>query len=109
VNRRDKALEADLSIENDGLEIPRHWVWTKLGAAADLNPPKPRRDALPPDAEVTFVPMPAVDAQSGTIANPERRPFMSVRKGYTAFRDGDVIFAKITPCMENGKAAIARN
>jgi type I restriction enzyme, S subunit len=53
--------------------------------------------------------MPAVDAQSGTIANPERRPFMSVRKGYTAFRDGDVIFAKITPCMENGKAAIARN
>src|SRR5205823_5142697 len=32
-----------------------------------------------------------------------------VRSGYTAFRDGDVIMAKITPCMENGKAAIVRN
>ena len=36
------------------------------------------------------------------------RPFADVRKGFTAFRDYDVIMAKITPCMENGKAAIAR-
>ena len=82
---------------------------TRLGEVVDLNPAKPPKDALPSNAEVTFVPMPAVDAQYGIISNPERRPFMSVRKGYTAFRDGDVILAKITPCMENGKAAIARD
>src|SRR5262249_36240722 len=36
-------------------------------------------------------------------------PFSDVRRGFTAFREDDVIMAKITPCMENGKAAIARN
>jgi type I restriction enzyme S subunit len=51
--------------------------------------------------------MAAVDADSGTIAAPEVRPFASVRKGFTSFRDGDVIMAKITPCAENGKAAVA--
>jgi type I restriction enzyme S subunit len=52
--------------------------------------------------------MPAVDADRGTIANATTRRFVEVRRGFTAFRDGDVIIAKITPCMENGKAAIAR-
>ncbi len=36
------------------------------------------------------------------------RPFGEVKKGYTHFADGDVILAKITPCMENGKAASVR-
>lgn len=52
--------------------------------------------------------MPAVDADAGAITQPVDRPYAEVAKGFTAFRDGDVIMAKITPCMENGKAAIAR-
>jgi len=52
--------------------------------------------------------MTAVDDQAGTIATPEVRPFKQVQKGYTYFEEGDVLFAKITPCMENGKAAIVR-
>jgi type I restriction enzyme, S subunit len=52
--------------------------------------------------------MPAVDADSGAITQSVDRPYTEVSKGFTAFRDGDVIMAKITPCMENGKAAIAR-
>ncbi|MCL5005140.1 MAG: restriction endonuclease subunit S [Acidobacteria bacterium] len=43
------------------------------------------------------------------ITRPGTRPFSKVRNGFTAFQNGDVIFAKITPCMENGKAAVARN
>ena len=66
------------------------------------------KDALSPKALVTFVPMPAVDAESGAITQPETREFSAIRNGYTSFKEGDVIFAKITPCMENGKAAIAR-
>jgi type I restriction enzyme S subunit len=49
--------------------------------------------------------MPAVDADKGEITKSIHRPFSEVRKGFTAFRDGDVILAKITPCLENGKAA----
>lgn len=39
----------------------------------------------------------------------ETRPWGDVKKGYTPFQEGDVLFAKITPCMENGKYAIARD
>ena len=52
--------------------------------------------------------MAAVDETSGTIANPEVKVLGELRKGFTPFRDDDVIFAKITPCMENGKSAVAR-
>ena len=53
--------------------------------------------------------MAAVDERSGAITVREERPFAEVSKGFTAFEDGDVLFAKITPCMENGKAALARD
>lgn len=51
--------------------------------------------------------MAAVDEISGTIRDRQDRPFAEVKKGYTHFKNRDVLFAKITPCMENGKAAIA--
>lgn len=59
------------------------------------------------DMPVTFIPMAAVDDISGKIVKPQVREIASVWKGYTRFSEGDVLFAKITPCMENGKAAIA--
>jgi type I restriction enzyme S subunit len=53
--------------------------------------------------------MSAVAENGGGIVRPETRPFGEVAKGYTFFAEGDVIFAKITPCMQNGKHAIAGN
>ncbi|MFY9340914.1 MAG: hypothetical protein WAT39_00400 [Planctomycetota bacterium] len=73
----------------------------------EVNPRKPAVDRVRADAPVSFVPMGAVDAERGAITAPEERPFGAVRKGYTAFADGDVLLAKITPCFENGKAAVA--
>jgi type I restriction enzyme S subunit len=90
-------------------DLPEGWASVLLSEVCDINPSKPHSDALPADAPVTFVPMPAVDAEAGAITKTEVRPFAKVRNGFTAFREADVIFAKITPCMENGKAAIARN
>lgn len=55
----------------------------------------------------TFVPMSAVDAVRGVIADRQVRSYSEVAKGYTYFAEGDVLFAKITPCMQNGKHAIA--
>jgi type I restriction enzyme, S subunit len=94
------------SPSNDSL--PQGWAWAPMGTIAHINPAKPHQAALPPDAPVTFVPMPAVDADSGRIIKPKDRPFQTVRSGYTSFKENDVLFAKITPCMENGKVAIAR-
>ena len=51
--------------------------------------------------------MASVSEATGTIALPEIRFFSEVSKGYTYFEEGDVLFAKITPCMQNGKHTIA--
>ena len=89
-------------------DLPEGWALSTIGEVVELNPSKPPQNAYPSDLPVTFLPMPAVDADSGTITAPEQRTFGQVRKGYTAFQENDVLFAKITPCMENGKATIAR-
>jgi type I restriction enzyme S subunit len=77
-----------------------------LTEVVELNP---RIDASTVDNEclVSFVPMAAVEAGTGLMDATHERPWAEVRKGYTPFREGDVLFAKITPCMENGKVAIA--
>ncbi|MDP2419219.1 MAG: restriction endonuclease subunit S [Hydrogenophaga sp.] len=79
-----------------------------LSEAAEINP-KVDRTLLEDDTLVSFVPMAAVGAADGRIDVSTTRPYAEVKKGYTAFRNGDVLFAKVTPCMENGKMAVARN
>jgi len=86
--------------------LPRGWCWVTMSEVADINLREPFIRNLPDDLLVTFVPMAAVNAEMGIIVKPEQRPLKEVRKGFTSFLEGDVIFAKITPCMENGKAAI---
>jgi type I restriction enzyme S subunit len=57
---------------------------------------------------VSFVPMRSV-SEEGYIDIGITKTYEEVSKGYTYFKNGDVLFAKITPCMENGKGAIAQN
>lgn len=89
--------------------LPDGWESCQLGDVAQLNPRRPADLARDNDAPTTFVPMAAVDETLGTITRPETRPFAEVKKGYTCFAEGDVLFAKITPCLQNGKHAIARD
>jgi type I restriction enzyme, S subunit len=77
-----------------------------LADAVEFNP-KPARGSLADDFEVSFLPMAAVEAGSGRMDPTQVRAYIGVKKGFTSFRDGDVLFAKITPCMENGKMAVA--
>ncbi|MFQ6239693.1 restriction endonuclease subunit S [Sinorhizobium meliloti] len=86
-------------------ELPNTWETGTLGELCDFNPR--HRSDTPRTLEVTFLPMPAVDDGQGVIASPQTRPLSDVWQGYTHIAEGDVIFAKITPCMENGKIAIA--
>jgi len=48
-------------------------------------------------------------SEDGFISNEELKSLSEVYKGYTYFKKNDVLLAKITPCFENGKAAIADN
>ncbi len=85
------------------------WESGPIARFAEVNPSRRGQLNLEPTQTVTFVPMAAVDDKTGTIIRPEVREFYEVSKGYTWFRDEDVIFARITPCMQNGKAALARD
>jgi type I restriction enzyme S subunit len=89
-------------------ELPEDWGWVRLGDVCEINPRDKNLRDLSLELEVTFIPMKAVDYKKGEIISPEIRQLKQVIKGYTQFKEGDVIFAKITPCMENGKVAIAR-
>src|SRR3972149_5274957 len=88
-------------------ELPKGWVKTNRGEVCAINPRMPI-ETLPPDhTEVSFVPMAAVEEESGRLDASQIRALAAARKGYTPFKENDVIFAKITPCMENGKIALA--
>ena len=86
--------------------LPLGWVQRPLGEIAYVNPRWMKDE--PKDSElVSFIPMAAVEAGSGKLDPTAARPWKEVKKGYTRFQEGDVLFAKITPCMENGKVAVA--
>ena len=85
------------------------WEEKELGEICELNPKKSEIKDKTDNLSVSFVPMSAVDEYLQAIVSLQERNLGKVKKGYTYFRNGDVLFAKITPCMENGKVAIARN
>ena len=58
--------------------------------------------------EVSFIPMDAIDSANGTVAYQGTKKVEN-SKGFTRFREGDILWAKITPCMQNAKSAIAKN
>jgi len=89
------------------VSLPPGWAWARLADIARINPALDIR--ITDDArEVTFVPMAAVNEGFGGVQRPQVRTFGQVKKGYTPFQVNDVIMAKITPCMENGKGGVVR-
>ena len=82
------------------------WPTVALGEVCTINPRLDRLTVPSPNVPVSFVPMAAVDEFKAEIKEFMVRPYEEVSKGYTAFKKGDVLFAKITPCMENGKVAV---
>ena len=81
------------------------WDPEKLGKICILNPKKEKK-LENDDLDVSFVPMSAV-SENGAINTTKVKKYSEVKKGFTYFLENDVLFAKITPCMENGKGAVA--
>ena len=96
-------------VSPDASDLPDGWVWTNLEDVSELNP-RIDKQSIDDDLEITFLPMKCVEELTGKIDLSETKQFSEVkRKSYTPFRDGDILFAKVTPCMENGKIAIAHD
>ena len=83
------------------------WGLVPLGSTCNINPKKSLDSRLVSGAVVSFVPMPAV-TEHGEIDATAIKEYDEVKTGFTYFAENDVLFAKITPCMENGKGAVAK-
>jgi type I restriction enzyme S subunit len=86
--------------------VPEHWEVKRGRFCMQVNPPSDRLRQLEPEDEVSFIPMDTV-GEYGGLNLEFSRPLGEVGATYTEFQDGDVLVAKITPCFENGKGALA--
>jgi len=95
----------EVSEEEKPYELPKGWIWERLGNLGVINP---RNDA-DDDIEASFVPMKMISENFSYKHEFEVKKWKEIKSGYTHFAEGDIGLAKITPCFENGKAAIFQN
>lgn len=86
----------------DSLNIPNSWAPTQIGETCLLNV----KEKLEDDFDIGFMPMAGLPTTYFGKCDFENRKWEKVKKGFTQFKDGDTIFAKITPCFENSKASV---
>ena len=107
-------LESESPVEPIGgtpedipFSIPDRWKWTRIQDVATLNPKITTHDE---SLKVSFAPMASVDAgYINRINTSDERSWSSVKTGYAKFAEDDILLAKITPCFQNRKSAIATN
>lgn len=104
-----RGLDPNVKLKSSGVEwigdIPEHWNISKIKRLVSFNPSKSETDVnLAEERMVVFLPMEKISA-NGQIDCSEKRSLTEVWSGFTYFRRGDVVIAKITPCFENGKGA----
>ena len=87
------------------IDYTETWQTHKISDIFDINPGH-KGISIRDDMDVTFLPMEKVQEEVGIIDTSIVRKYSEVKNGYTKFIEGDVVFAKITPCMENGKIAL---
>jgi len=85
--------------------FPKGWVETTIGDVCIFNP----RNDLDDSDIVSFLPMAAIPQTFGEKPIYKTRIWAEVKKGYTHYQNSDVLFAKVTPCFENGKSMFVEN
>lgn len=78
----------------------------RLSSIVDIDPTI-RFMGLADNTPISFIPMECIDDTFGEVKE-QRETTIAQTKGYTKFEENDLLWAKITPCMQNGKSAIAR-
>ena len=107
LNYLDELIKARfVELFGDPLNNTKGWMEQRLGECCVINPKKTTDSRLEEDLKISFIPMASV-SECGEILKLEDKFCREVKNGFTYFCEGDVLFAKITPCMENGKGAVA--
>ena len=86
-------------------EIPDSWEWARCGIIFQVNP----RNTVVDDVMVGFIPMPLLQDGFQSKHSFEIKRWKDVKRGFTHFRNNDIVIAKITPCFQNRKSAVVAN
>ena len=86
-------------------KIPKEWCWVRLSDIVLINP----KNHVPDNTIAAFIPMERIDATFLSSYSYVEREWGEIKQGFTHFSDGDIAFAKITPCFQNRKAMILNN
>lgn len=100
--KRMRKLESEPVRPPQNIELPESWRWTRLLDIGEINP----RNEAPDDQLAAFVPMSGVPQLHAAAIVAETKRWSEIKTGFTHFANGDVVLGKITPCFENGKAAV---
>ena len=85
--------------------IPENWCWIRLKNLFLINP----KNKLDDNDFYSFVPMNLISDGYSNSCTYEIKKWNNIKKGFTHFKDGDIGFAKITPCFQNRKSLIFQN
>ena len=86
-------------------KIPKEWCWVRLSDIVLINP----KNHVPDNTMAAFIPMERIDPTFLSSYSYVERKWGEIKQGFTHFSDGDVAFAKITPCFQNRKSMILNN
>ncbi len=108
LNRSELEGRFDPTVYKDGIKlISPKWDNEKLSKVAFVNPSGAYKGRIA-ETPISFVPMEVIDETFSEITTMDETTIKQA-SGFTKFREGDLLWAKITPCMQNGKSAIAKN
>ncbi len=100
--KRMPKLESEPLRAPSGVVLPLNWCWTRLLDVGEISP----RNEADDDEWAAFVPMSGIPQMHRGSVVSDTIKWRDIKKGYTHVANGDVVLAKITPCFENGKAAV---
>lgn len=108
VNRSELEERLDPTVYKDGIKlISNNYDNVKLSSVAYINPTGTFK-GKDIETPISFIPMETIDEIYSEVSKLEDTTIENA-SGFTKFKEGDLLWAKITPCMQNGKSAIAKN
>ena len=103
--KKKDLIETPITEDEIPFDIPESWEWVRVKDIFIINPKVIAAD----DADAAFIPMEKIEACYGSKYSYEVRKWKNIKSSFTCFADGDVAFAKITPCFQNRKSMILDN
>lgn len=108
VNRSELEERLDPTVYKDGVKLcSNNCDNVKLSSVAYVNPTGAFK-GKDIETPISFIPMESIDEVYSEVSKLENTTIENA-SGFTKFKEGDLLWAKITPCMQNGKSAIAKN